>query len=198
MALPSETEVMIVGAGPTGLSLAMSLAKQIPFLLIDRLAAAVETSRAAAVHARTLEVLEAIGVAEEMVAAGQAIPSIVLQDPDQTLLQGRVQRAADPLQLHPGVAAEPDRGYSDASAGSAGRAHRPRSGAVAVAQDGAGVDDDAARSGWLNGAGARPLRGRRRRLSQHGAAGSGIAFAPAPTRKRSSWPTSTWTGRSPR
>lgn len=88
MALPSEAEVVIVGAGPTGLSLAVSLAaKQIPFLLIDRLPAALDTSRAAAVHARTLEVLEAIGVAGEMVAAGRQIPAVVMQDQDQTLLR---------------------------------------------------------------------------------------------------------------
>jgi 2-polyprenyl-6-methoxyphenol hydroxylase-like FAD-dependent oxidoreductase len=88
MALPSETEIVIVGAGPTGLALAASLAaREVPFLLVDRLDAPAETSRAAAVHARTLEVLETIGVADEMVASGRQIPSIVMRNHDQTLLR---------------------------------------------------------------------------------------------------------------
>ncbi len=57
--LPTDTQVAIVGAGPTGLALAVTLASAgVDFVILDRLAEGVNTSRAAVVHARTLEVLE--------------------------------------------------------------------------------------------------------------------------------------------
>ncbi|MFD3327132.1 FAD-dependent oxidoreductase [Streptomyces sp. NPDC058701] len=57
--LPARTEVAIVGAGPTGLALAATLAQAgVDFVLLDRQAEGANTSRAAVVHARTLEVLD--------------------------------------------------------------------------------------------------------------------------------------------
>lgn len=57
--LPDRTEVAIVGAGPTGLALAATLAQAgVDFVLLDRQAEGANTSRAAVVHARTLEVLD--------------------------------------------------------------------------------------------------------------------------------------------
>ena len=51
--LPAHTEVAIVGAGPTGLALAVTLASAgVDFVIVDRLAAGANTSRAAVVHAR--------------------------------------------------------------------------------------------------------------------------------------------------
>ncbi|MFE2287889.1 FAD-dependent oxidoreductase [Streptomyces sp. NPDC059443] len=58
-ALPATTHVAIVGAGPTGLALALTLAGAgIDFVLLDRQAEGANTSRAAVVHARTLEVFD--------------------------------------------------------------------------------------------------------------------------------------------
>src|SRR5262249_36213583 len=69
--LPTSTDVVIVGAGPTGLALAATLAqKRVPFLLLDRLPEGANTSRAAVVHARTLEVLEGLGVTDRLRAEG--------------------------------------------------------------------------------------------------------------------------------
>ncbi|MFE3994479.1 FAD-dependent oxidoreductase [Streptomyces goshikiensis] len=57
--LPARTEVAVVGAGPTGLALAVTLAEAgIACVLLDRQAEGANTSRAAVVHARTLEVLD--------------------------------------------------------------------------------------------------------------------------------------------
>ena len=70
-ALPTHTEVAIVGAGPTGLALAVTLASAgIDFVIVDRLAEGANTSRAAVVHARTLEVLDELGAAEALIARG--------------------------------------------------------------------------------------------------------------------------------
>ena len=63
-AMPTRPEVAIVGAGPTGLALAVTLASAgIDYVIVDRLAEGANTSRAAVVHARTLEVLEELGAA---------------------------------------------------------------------------------------------------------------------------------------
>ena len=57
-ALPARTDVVVVGAGPTGLALACGLAARgVEPLVLDRVAQGANTSRAAVVHARTLELL---------------------------------------------------------------------------------------------------------------------------------------------
>jgi 2-polyprenyl-6-methoxyphenol hydroxylase-like FAD-dependent oxidoreductase len=51
---PAYTDVLIVGAGPTGLALALQLQQAgIDYILVDRLAAGQNTSRAAVIHAHT-------------------------------------------------------------------------------------------------------------------------------------------------
>jgi len=84
--LPATTDVLIAGAGPTGLALACTLAAEgVSFLLVERLAEGANTSRAAVVHARTLEVLEELGVADRLRAAGQIVPRFTLRDRDRVL-----------------------------------------------------------------------------------------------------------------
>ncbi|MFJ5546315.1 FAD-dependent oxidoreductase [Streptomyces sp. NPDC093225] len=75
--LPATTHVAIVGAGPTGLALAVTLAGAgIDFVLLDRLAEGANTSRAAVVHARTLEVLDELAPSRALSAEliGRGIP----------------------------------------------------------------------------------------------------------------------------
>jgi 2-polyprenyl-6-methoxyphenol hydroxylase-like FAD-dependent oxidoreductase len=64
-------EVLIAGAGPTGLVLALWLARLgIRIRIIDKAAEPGTTSRALAVQARTLEVYRQLGLADEVVQAG--------------------------------------------------------------------------------------------------------------------------------
>ena len=85
--LPTETDVLIVGAGPTGLALAATLQQAgIRHMLIDKLAEGQNTSRAAVVHAHTLDMLEKIGVADALIARGLKIPAFRIRDRDRALL----------------------------------------------------------------------------------------------------------------
>ncbi|MGY1936647.1 FAD-dependent monooxygenase [Nocardia gipuzkoensis] len=85
-ALPAATSVVIVGAGPAGLTAAITLADAgVEFVLLDRLSEGANTSRAAVVHARTLEVLEELGIAEELVASGDVVARFTVHDGGRTL-----------------------------------------------------------------------------------------------------------------
>jgi 2-polyprenyl-6-methoxyphenol hydroxylase-like FAD-dependent oxidoreductase len=71
--MTTDLDVLVVGAGPTGLVLAAQLcAYGVRFRLVDRQADRVHESRALAVQPRTLEVLAGLGVSDELVAAGNA------------------------------------------------------------------------------------------------------------------------------
>src|SRR5262249_13915172 len=59
VAIPSETDILIVGAGPTGLALSAELRRRgFEPLTVDKIAEGANTSRAVVIHARTLEVLD--------------------------------------------------------------------------------------------------------------------------------------------
>src|SRR5215510_1877448 len=91
--VPTSTDVVIVGAGPTGLTLACVLAARgIPFVVVDRLGESANTSRAAVVHARTLEVLEELQVADRLVAQGHIVPRFTLRDRDHVLATIRFEK----------------------------------------------------------------------------------------------------------
>ena len=75
--------VLIAGAGPTGLVLALSLARRgVPFRLVDAAAGPGEHSRAVVVHARTLEFYGQLGFADEVVAAGVKVERATLREGD--------------------------------------------------------------------------------------------------------------------
>ncbi|WP_179892440.1 FAD-dependent monooxygenase [Streptomyces sp. rh34] len=76
------TDVLIVGAGPTGLVLACDLARRgVAVRIVDRSPAPPRTSRAKGPNPRSLEILDDLGVAEEVLAAGSApLPMLKYRD----------------------------------------------------------------------------------------------------------------------
>ncbi|SEF18494.1 FAD-dependent oxidoreductase [Jiangella alba] len=85
--IPTTTDVLVVGAGPTGLTLATVLAEHGQHVLIvDGRAAADTTSRAAVVHAHTLEALEPYGVSDRLTALGIHAPRFTIRDRDRILV----------------------------------------------------------------------------------------------------------------
>src|SRR5918992_1653931 len=83
--MASVTEVIVVGAGPTGLMLAGDLARAgLGCTVLERRRQESNLTRAFAVHARTLELLDARGLAEEVIRRGvqlvevQGIPGATL------------------------------------------------------------------------------------------------------------------------
>ncbi|MFD8479158.1 FAD-dependent monooxygenase [Kitasatospora sp. NPDC059673] len=71
------TDVLVVGAGPTGLLLAGDLAAAgLRVTVVDKRAEESSLTRAFAVHARTLELLDSRGLADELIATGRTLPSL--------------------------------------------------------------------------------------------------------------------------
>jgi 2-polyprenyl-6-methoxyphenol hydroxylase-like FAD-dependent oxidoreductase len=77
----ASTPVLIVGAGPTGLVLALRLARHgVPFRIIEKSAGPGQASRAIAVQARTLEFYQQLGLAQEVVDLGIKLEAAHLRE----------------------------------------------------------------------------------------------------------------------
>jgi len=67
-----NTDVIIIGAGPTGLALACQLIRYgVDFVIIDQKETTTPFSRAIGVQARTLEIYEQMGLADRLIALGK-------------------------------------------------------------------------------------------------------------------------------
>lgn len=86
MAGPEHVQVAVVGAGPTGLTLGCRLqASGVDAVVLDQAAAGENTSRAAVVHARTLEVLDPLMVTRRLLAEGCVVPVFTIRDRERVL-----------------------------------------------------------------------------------------------------------------
>ena len=82
------TQVLIVGAGPVGLALRIELERLgVASMQIDKHAAGLNTSRAAVIHARTLEVLEPGGTVPALLAKSIKVPQFHVRDRERELLR---------------------------------------------------------------------------------------------------------------
>ncbi|HWH84204.1 MAG TPA: FAD-dependent monooxygenase, partial [Burkholderiaceae bacterium] len=70
-AVPARHPVVVVGAGPVGLALAIDLAqREVPVVLLDNEATLATGSRAICFAKRTLEIFDRLGCGDAMVAKG--------------------------------------------------------------------------------------------------------------------------------
>ena len=75
----ARSDVLIVGAGPTGLALALWLTKLGAKLrIIDKAAEPGTTSRALAIHARTLELYRQLDLTGDVITRGHKVPAVRL------------------------------------------------------------------------------------------------------------------------
>lgn len=83
---PTDPQVLVVGAGPVGLTLAHELLRRgVRVRVVDARTEPAVTSRAIATHPRTLETYDQMGVVEEMLAHGQRIEAFTLHQGGRTL-----------------------------------------------------------------------------------------------------------------
>ena len=77
--MSNQLPVLIIGAGPTGLMMACELERRnIPFRIIDKKSTRTEASNATWIQTRTLEILDAMGIADCFLKAGHRCDSINL------------------------------------------------------------------------------------------------------------------------
>lgn len=75
----TAVDVLVVGAGPSGLTLASQLARfGVRFRIVDKAADRAGESRALAVQARSLEVLQTIGLGEKLTHLGRTATRVLL------------------------------------------------------------------------------------------------------------------------
>src|SRR5215210_2592539 len=85
-----DTDVIIVGAGPTGLSLACQLRRYgVDFIVVEKNEHITPYSKAIGVHARTLEIYEQLGLARDAIEQGTITERVRL------LAGGRVRGEMD-------------------------------------------------------------------------------------------------------
>ncbi|KZP23720.1 FAD/NAD(P)-binding domain-containing protein [Athelia psychrophila] len=86
--LPQRTSILIVGAGPAGMALAISLFKQgcKDFVIVDGAEEGLLASRAMVIHAATLEALDTIGCADPLVQIGIKGQGLKIRNATSTLL----------------------------------------------------------------------------------------------------------------
>ena len=67
-----KTQVIIIGAGPTGLSLAVQLLRyHIDFIILEKNEKTTHLSKAIVIQARTLEIFHESGLAEKAIEQGR-------------------------------------------------------------------------------------------------------------------------------
>ncbi|HEY5969589.1 MAG TPA: FAD-dependent monooxygenase [Chitinophagaceae bacterium] len=97
-----KTQVIIVGAGPTGLSMAAQLLRyKIDFIIIEKNKKTTHLSKAVVVQARTLEIFREIGIAEKAITEGRITTAINL------FYKGKQKVAVDLAGLGDGLSSFP-------------------------------------------------------------------------------------------
>ncbi|MEW9553723.1 FAD-dependent monooxygenase [Nonomuraea sp. NPDC050783] len=91
------THVTIVGSGPTGLTLAIELARRgVDLRIVERSPEPPGGVRGKGLQPRTLEVLDDLGVIDEILATGRAYPPLRSYQGDRVVWEGRMDEPREP------------------------------------------------------------------------------------------------------
>ncbi|WP_260735938.1 FAD-dependent monooxygenase [Tunturiibacter lichenicola] len=97
-----EKPILIIGAGPTGLTLAIDLARRgIAFRLLEAAETPFQGSRGKGIQPRTLEVFEDLGVIDQILAAGAPYPKFRLHLGPLSLRAGSLGSSKPPTEAMP-------------------------------------------------------------------------------------------------
>jgi 2-polyprenyl-6-methoxyphenol hydroxylase-like FAD-dependent oxidoreductase len=98
----SQTRVLIVGAGPTGLTLAIELARRkVPYRIVERSTRPFDGSRGKGLQPRTQEVLNDLGVLARFQRFGSDYPALLVHRPDGHDMEWRMDELHEPTPAVP-------------------------------------------------------------------------------------------------
>jgi 2-polyprenyl-6-methoxyphenol hydroxylase-like FAD-dependent oxidoreductase len=157
-----ECDVLVVGAGPTGLTLAAELRRRgVDVLLIDAREEPQHWDRATVVHPRSLEIFEALGIVDRFLAAGVPQRSARLHSAGEVLVEVDFSLSGAPYAYNLGLSEEDTERflteYLEAAGGSVERATRlvgmtqALDGVTATVRRAGGEEE--VRCGWIVGCG---------------------------------------------
>ena len=96
-----DCDLLIVGAGPTGMSAALALSDAgYKIMIIDKHEKALSYSRAILVNSKTLSLLKPYNVADKIIAMGHPCSSITINGPDGLIIEGSI-KATKSTNLYP-------------------------------------------------------------------------------------------------
>jgi 2-polyprenyl-6-methoxyphenol hydroxylase-like FAD-dependent oxidoreductase len=157
-----DCDVLVVGAGPTGLTMAVELRRRgIDTLLIDAREEPQRWDRATVVHPRSLEIFEALGIVDRFIAAGVPQRAARLHSAGEVLVELDFSLSGAPYPYNLGLSEEDTErfltSYLEAAGGSVERSTR----LLGMSQDPDGVTATVARGGreeevrcrWIVGCG---------------------------------------------
>ena len=95
---PDSSPLLVVGAGPVGLTMANELARHgVRCRIIDQAAERSQTSKALAIFPRTLEAFSAMGIAADFLAAGERIQGLAMHHGSARLATIDLSSVASPF-----------------------------------------------------------------------------------------------------
>lgn len=94
--------VVVVGAGPVGLAAALTLARAgVPVTVLEREPGLASQSRASTFHPATLDLLDDLGVAEQLISRGRVVERVQWRDRAGSVLAEMGMGSLDGLTRHP-------------------------------------------------------------------------------------------------
>jgi 2-polyprenyl-6-methoxyphenol hydroxylase-like FAD-dependent oxidoreductase len=155
-------DVLAVGAGPTGLTLAVELRRRgVDVLLIDALEAPQHWDRATVVHPRSLEIFEALGIVDEFLAAGAPQRAARLHSAGEVLVEVDFSRSGAPYAYNVGLSEEATERFLATKLATLGGQVERSTRLLRMSQDSGGVTatvdrggrEEEVRANWIVGCG---------------------------------------------